>query len=103
MSNFIKEISTRALFNHKIDTVKKILDTSELNDESKQDILEKTFKDKDKIEIMEKQIPFWELAYGLSFLCGVIAFEKNKITILTKDINTLSSLLKQNVTLTSDN
>ncbi len=100
ISTFIKNISTKELVDHKIDRVKKILETSELDDESRQEILENTFREKEKLEIMERQIPFWELAYGLSFLCGVIAYEKSKISILTKDIYTLSSLLKNSETKT---
>lgn len=101
-SNFIKEISTKALMTHKLGTVKKILDESGLNDESKQEIFEKTFNDKEKIKRLEQEIPFWELAYGLSFLCGIMLFERNSINELTKSMNTFSSLLKDKNDLTAN-
>jgi len=96
VSAVIRETSITALVKFKADLVKKILDESEIEEEAKKEIFEKTFKDKDKLEILEKQIPFWELVYGLSLLCGLIVYYKDKTSKLTKDLRIWSDLLKEN-------
>ncbi len=93
--NFIKEVSVNALMTHKIDQVKKLLEESSLDEENKKEIFEKTFKDKEKIKSLEQQVPFWELAYGLSFLCGMLQLERNNIETLTKDIITITNLSRE--------
>lgn len=94
-SIFIKTLSSNALIRHKMDSVKDAIAGTELADEVKQKLIEKTFKDEKIIKIMEEQLPFWELTYGLCFLCGLIVHHKQSIKKLTSGINTLSDLLKE--------
>lgn len=93
-SNHIKEISSRALIDHKTTVVKDALKDVELSEEDKKKIFDQTFQDKEKIALMGKQVPFWELAFGLCFLCGLIVYHKEKIRELTIDMSVLSNLVK---------
>lgn len=93
--SFIKDVSSKALIQSKMDIVKKNLNESDIPEESKNEIFEKKFKgNKDTVEALEKQVPFWELAFGLSLLCGLIVYFKDKHTLLVKDMNIWSDLVK---------
>lgn len=94
-SNFIKNISTETIVKHKLDIVKDVIDKSELDDKSKQQIFEDTIKDKEGIAIMEKQVPFLELSFGLSFLCGMMSYEKHNIMKLKENMTTIGSLVNR--------
>ena len=97
MHNYIKEISGKALIETKMEVVKKILEETDISDEAKKEIFERKFKNNDDtVQMLEKQVPFWELAYGLSLLCGLIVHFKEKNIRLTKDMNIWSDLLKDN-------
>lgn len=89
-SSFIRELSSKALIQHKVEAVKNALATIELTEEEKQGLLENAFTDEKTIEIIEKQVPFWELVYGLSFLCGLLAHNKQSIGKLTQNITIFS-------------
>lgn len=91
-SNFIRELSASAMLNYKIEGVKNVLNKLNWSPEKKQETLKKKIKEKANMELMEKQLPFWELVYGLTFLCGLLAYEKASILKLTKEIETLSDL-----------
>jgi DNA-binding MltR family transcriptional regulator len=95
LSNFIKEISTKALFRQKIDRINQILEEQNIDEEAKKGYFESVFKDKEKLKIMEEQIPFWELAYGLSFLCAMFAHEKECVKSLTTSNKTIGALLTE--------
>lgn len=92
-SRFIKEVSTKAVVQQKIDYATTILDKSDLDQDSKNELLRKVFEDQKKIEMMKREVPYWELIYGLVFLCGLIVHQKENIKKLTSDIVILGQLL----------
>lgn len=94
--NLIREISMKMIVQTKVNAVKNIFDEFEFTDEKKQRQMEEIFADKEKIAVIEKQVPFWELINGLCLICGLIVSQRGKISLLTKDINTWGDLLPQN-------
>lgn len=92
-ANFIKEVSSNALIEQKITALKNAFEKEQLSEDEKQEWLERLFKDKDKIEIMEKQVPFWELVYGLTFLCGLLAHNRLRIEKVTSNIYTIGQII----------
>lgn len=94
-ANFIKEVSSKAMIDDKITAIKKELDLTGWTEDEKKKFVIEMFSEDDKKEALKKQIPFWELIYGLSFLCGLLAHDKQNITRLTNNINTLAELLKE--------
>ncbi len=96
IQTFIKDISTRSIVTNKFKRVEMGLAESDLNNEEKQKMLEGIFQDEKNIRLLEQQIPFWELLYGLTLLCGLLVDKRNKIDKLMCEINTLGDLLKKN-------
>lgn len=96
-SNFIKEVSTKIMLNQKFEELKTHLDKSGLSEEDQAKIVKEIIDDKEKLQNLEKQVPFWELVSGLCFLCGLIVYYKESNSKLTCNISTLSDLLKNKI------
>jgi hypothetical protein len=93
-ANFIYEISTNALLQHKVAAIKEVIENLDLTEQEKKDIAVKILTDENNIKTMEEQVPFWELLFGVTFLCSLITHSKYAICELTQDVLTLSDLLK---------
>jgi len=94
ISDFIRTVSQKALLHNKMDRIQQILDESSLDAADKQKIVDNLFKDEQRMESLERQVPFWELVYGLTFLCAMIADQKERLTTLTRNIHSLTDFIQ---------
>lgn len=92
---FIKEISSKALIQSKMETVKTTLDLEDLNDDDKKEIFTSIFNDPEKISLLEKQVPFWELLYGLTFLCSLLVHNKRRLEKFGSSFDTIPQLIEK--------
>lgn len=93
---FIKDVSSRAVWEQKFDGLKKIFDKFDLSDEDRKQQVESIINDKEKIVMLEKQVPYWELIYGMCFLCAMIAHQREEISTIMKNRGTLGRLININ-------
>src|SRR5690625_229872 len=94
LSILIRQVCNQIIVDQKSDQIRSLLISEPtLSIADKKKIFEEIFSKTENIEIMEKQVPYLEMAFGLSFLCGLIVYNKIKIIKLTNDIKVFSDLL----------
>lgn len=89
---FIRNQAMRMMMEVKIENIKRIFDEHNLTDEQKKEQWENLVEDKELMESVEKQIPLWELIYGLSLICGIIKHAEEATIKLLNDSKTWSNL-----------
>lgn len=83
MSIHIRNQAMKMMLELKIGNVKRIFDEHNLSDEQQIEQWQSFMENKELAESIEKQIPFWELIYGLSLICGIIKhYEEETIKLL---------------------
>ena len=92
--NFIKEVSTEAMVDYKMRMIRSRFDESNLDEERRREILNNLINDKERMANLERQVPFWELVYGLSLLCGLLIYERDQVNKLTNDMKLWTDLAK---------
>jgi len=70
------------------------LKTYKYTEQKKKDELIKIFNDPDKKEIINKQLPYWELITGMCIICGIIVHSKEKFNGLDMQSKTWDNFLK---------
>lgn len=89
----IKNMATELIIGSKVITLNEIFDKQSYTEEQKKAELMKMFEDPKNIEIVHKQLPYWELLTGICLICGLILNSKEKISKLKKGIKTWDNLL----------
>jgi len=90
MSHLAKE----AFLKMKLNLLKDYLDESGLELEDRKRIFFDAVKNEEVIASLEKQVPYWELITGLSFLCGLIVLHKKRLQKLVASNILFSDLIK---------
>lgn len=91
----IKQQATEALVKAKAENIRQIFHKNEVKPDIQKKIIDDLLADKDKLEVLNSQVPHWELIYGLSLLCGLIAHEKSRLSLLPENY-TWGSFLARN-------
>ena len=52
------------------------------------------FKDKERVSLLEKQIPYWEMVFGLSLLCSLLIYYREELLKLGQNFKTWNELAK---------
>ena len=94
MPYHINRMATTAMLNGKLEHIKSGLEPFKLQVSEEKKIVENVIKE--NLDILEKQVPYWELVYGLTLICATISHHKDDIIELTKDMSVWSDLLKNN-------
>lgn len=79
----------------KIENIKRIFDESELTDDQKREQWNSLVENKELMNSIEKQIPRWELIYGLSLICGIIKHEEEETMKLLGKSKTWNNLKRK--------
>jgi len=88
----IRNQAMKMMMELKIENIKRIFDESGLTDEQKREQWKSLVEDKELMDKVEKQIPRWELIYGLSLICGVIKHEEEETIKLLGESRTWNNL-----------
>jgi hypothetical protein len=80
------------MMDSKLEGIKKAFDESGLSDEEKKEILEENLNNQEVLDSLEEQLPHWELVIGISFICGLLERQREKIGAILQGIDTWSSL-----------
>lgn len=91
----IRNAATRMLVTMKIGKITESFKNAGYSDEQKNKALEDLSNDKERMEIINKQIPHWELMFGICMICGMIVNSTERITKLKTGISTWDNLLPQ--------
>jgi hypothetical protein len=89
----INNMSTELIVGSKIISLNGIFDEANYTEERKKEELMEIFKSPEKQEIINKQLPYWELITGLCLICGMIVHKKDRIVELEKKMTTWDNLL----------
>lgn len=89
----INNMSTELIVGSKIISLNGIFDEMNYTEERKKEELLEIFKKPEKQEIINKQLPYWELITGLCIICGMIVYNKDRIIELEKKMTTWDNLL----------
>lgn len=90
----IGNMATELLVGSKIISLNGIFEEQNYSEQKKKDELIEIFNDPDKIEIINKQLPYWELITGICMICGIIVHLKDKFNQLDMKSKTWDNLLK---------
>lgn len=74
----IRSKSIELMMKIKLDSINTIFDEHNLSIEDQKKILSQIKDDNKTKESLEKQIPNWELLYGICLLCGLISYQRDK-------------------------
>ena len=80
----INNMSTKLIIGSKILSVNGFFNEMNYTEERKKEELLKYFEKPEKKEIINQQLPYWELITGLCIICGMIVYKKDKIIELKK-------------------
>lgn len=94
MSYVVKKTAMETLVHHKMTEITEIIEKENFTEEEKAKLIRDLLTNPENIKKLERQLPFWELAYGISLVCGLLVYYKKKVSKLTVDINTWSDLVK---------
>ncbi|TSJ41487.1 hypothetical protein [Fluviicola chungangensis] len=89
----IRNAATRMLVTMKIGKIAHTLKNAGYSDEEKNKVLADLPNDKENMDIINKQIPHWELIYGICLICGMIVNSTEQISKVKTGINTWGDLL----------
>lgn len=89
---FVKKSAIDMMMSYKIEGMKTILNESDLPEEEKREILEKNLRDQELLDSLKEQLPHWELVVGISFICGLLETQREKIGAVLQGVNTWGSL-----------
>ena len=89
---YIKETSLKLLLTDKVELIKRGLQEFNLSDDDMEKRIQEIFQDQDRLKVLEKQVPFWELTIGLCLLCWLIIRQKEKLGSLTANVRTWAEL-----------
>jgi len=92
----IRNEAIKLMIELKVLTIKSIFDQHNLTSDEKKTHVENILKNKELDESLELQVPHWELIYGLSLICGMLAYQKERTLKVLKGEKTWSLLLKEN-------
>ncbi len=96
MSTHIRNSAIKMLVDFKIMTIEPLFEKDKYSELEKRLEIQKIIQDDKIIETLEKQIPYWELIYGLSILCAMIEYEREKINqVFTNKSTWISSSEKK--------
>jgi hypothetical protein len=88
MPSEIRNIAMNIFIKSKIYQMEVHFDNLGLSSDEKKAKIEEMFGEKEALDIMEKQIPHFELLVGICFLCALIIFQKEKLLKVLKDGST---------------
>lgn len=89
----IRNTATRMLVTMKIGKIKESFKNAGYSDEQTNKALENLSNDKERMDIINKQIPHWELIYGICLICGMIINSTEQISKVKTGISTWDDLL----------
>lgn len=92
---FIRNQAMKMMMELKIENIKRIFDEHNLTDEQKREQWKSFVENKELMDSVEKQIPSWELIYGLSLICGIIKHEEEETIKLLNYSKTWSDLSRK--------
>ena len=79
MSTYIRNSAKRMLIDSKLMILDTLFDKNEYSELDKRLEIQKSIQDEKILETLEKQVPHWELIYGLSILCAMVEHTKENI------------------------
>lgn len=88
----VRKEAMEMMMNIKINSFKQIINESELSDEDKKIVYEKVKENKEITDSLKEELPHWELIYGLSFICGYLVYERERILTLINRSKTWGDL-----------
>lgn len=91
----IRNAATKMLVSMKIGQIVDSFKKAGFSDEQKNKALEDLTNDQEKLDIINKQIPHWELIFGICMICGMIINSTERISKLKTGIKTWDDLLPQ--------
>jgi len=91
-SEFINTMATKVMIDVKLNQVESNLKTSKLTEIDQKRIKEEIFSHPNNLEILKKQVPFWELTYGLCFICGVLYEDRIQLERLLIGQSTIAQI-----------
>ena len=92
MPAHVRSQAMKIMMERKLESVNNIFVKYKLTSAEKRDRINKFFEDKELMETLENQIPHWELIFGLSFICGVLSYQKEKTLQVLDENRTWSNL-----------
>lgn len=84
--NHVRNESLKIMMEIKLKGLVKLFEDYQLSNEEKAKEITKIKTDSEMRKKLEEQLPHWELVYGISFICGLLIWEKEK-TIKVLDQN----------------
>lgn len=92
MPIFIRNQAMKFMVELKLENIERAFDEHNLTDEEKREQLKSLVENKKLMDSVEKQVPRWELIYGLSLICGIIKHEEEETIKLLGNSKTWNSL-----------
>lgn len=88
----VKNMATELIVGSKAVSLSSIFEERQLSEDQKRSELVELFEKSENIDIINKQLPYWELLTGISLLCGVILHSKEQLSKLILGIQTWNNL-----------
>lgn len=92
----IRKQAMEMMMELKMKNIEWVFDENNLTNEEKKEQLNSIIENKELMDRLEKQIPRWELIYGLSLICGFIKHEEEGTAKLLSDSKTWNNLNTKN-------
>lgn len=89
----VRKTAMEILVHHKMTTLIELLKKEDLTEEEETTLINDMLTKPENVQKLEKQLPFWELAYGISLVCGFLVYYKKKVSKISIGIITWSDLV----------
>ena len=81
----VKKMAADAMLTFKFQGLDQMFENLGLSVEDRREMMKATVEDKEVMDSLRKQLPFWELLYGTSIIYWMIVSAKDEISELAKD------------------
>lgn len=88
----IRNQAMEMMMKYKLDVINDKLEEISIPIDLRKEKLTKLFEDEKITDALEEQLPHWELIFGMCFLCGILAHERENILAVIKDNSTWGNL-----------
>jgi hypothetical protein len=91
--NSIRNQAVESMMSVKFNSLNAVFDEQGVPLEDRKSYVENLLNKPGTMDNLEKQAPHWELLCGLCFVCGVMSYQKEKMTYLAKASSTWAGLI----------